>query len=57
MCDLTEVDYLPGQVVWVKLGSCWWPGEVKDIESLPEDMVRDFKKKPLAIVKFFGEDS
>lgn len=57
MCDLTEVDYLPGHIVWVKLGNCWWPGEVKDIDTLPEDMVKAFKKKPLAIVKFFTEDS
>ncbi|KAF4521075.1 hypothetical protein B566_EDAN012374 [Ephemera danica] len=57
MCELTEVPYMPGDVVWVKLGSCWWPGEVKDIDSLPEEITTALKKRPLAVVKFFGEDS
>ena len=57
MCELTQVTYMPGDVVWVKLGSCWWPGEVKDMDTLPEEIISNLKKKPLAVVKFFSEDS
>lgn len=60
MCDLTEVDYQKGDVVWVKLGSLWWPGLVHDYDSLPEDIKADtqaFKKQPIAFVKFFQEDN
>ncbi|VEN47691.1 unnamed protein product [Callosobruchus maculatus] len=47
--------YKDGEIVWVKLGPSWWPGEVKDLGSLPED-VATFKKPPLVVVKFFDED-
>lgn len=46
--------YVDGDIVWVKWGTCWWPGEVKDEGS--SDM-QEFKKPPLHIVKFFDEDS
>ncbi|XP_019768266.2 titin homolog isoform X1 [Dendroctonus ponderosae] len=49
--------YIKGDIVWVKLSGYWWPGEVKNEEDLPSDMLSDFKKRPLVIVKFFEEDS
>ncbi|PSN51401.1 hypothetical protein C0J52_04462 [Blattella germanica] len=57
MCEQTEVRYLEGDVVWVKLGSCWWPGSVKDVDQLPEEILVSLKKKPIAAVKFFQEDT
>ncbi|XP_022131153.2 uncharacterized protein LOC111004430 [Pieris rapae] len=57
MCDQTEVNYADGDVVWVKLGSCFWPGEVVGIEKLPADFITSFKKPPIAVVKFFQEDT
>ncbi|XP_063983023.1 mucin-2-like [Diachasmimorpha longicaudata] len=58
MCDQTEIRYLDGDVVWVKLGPCWWPGQVTGVDNLPEDLKVDFNKKPLiAAVKFFQENS
>ncbi|XP_034949242.1 titin homolog [Chelonus insularis] len=57
MCDQTEITYDDGEVVWVKLGACWWPGQVVGFENLPEDIQLEFKKKPLiAVVQFFQED-
>nr|XP_012232896.1 PREDICTED: uncharacterized protein LOC105678277 isoform X2 [Linepithema humile] len=58
MCEQTEINYLDGDVVWVKLGACWWPGQVTGLENLPEDIQTEFKKKPIiAAVKFFQEDT
>lgn len=57
MCDQTEVQYLPGEVVWVKLRALWWPGQVQDYNSLPEEITCSLRKRPIAIVKFFQEDS
>ncbi|XP_076231915.1 uncharacterized protein LOC143177693 isoform X2 [Calliopsis andreniformis] len=58
MCEQTEINYLDGDVVWVKLGACWWPGQVTGFHNLPEDIQNEFKKKPLiAAVKFFQEDT
>ncbi|XP_043262942.1 uncharacterized threonine-rich GPI-anchored glycoprotein PJ4664.02-like isoform X1 [Colletes gigas] len=58
MCEQTEISYLDGDVVWVKLGACWWPGQVTGFHNLPEDIQEEFKKKPLiAAVKFFQEDT
>lgn len=56
MCEQTEVNYLDGDIVWVKLGPCWWPGEVCDVSKLPVEIVKAFKKQPIAVVKFFQED-
>ncbi|XP_018561445.1 titin [Anoplophora glabripennis] len=56
MNEETRESYDSGEVVWVKLGSSWWPGEVKNAEELPSEVL-DFKKPPLVIVKFFDEDS
>ncbi|KAL4717237.1 hypothetical protein ACJJTC_017124 [Scirpophaga incertulas] len=57
MCEQTEINYLDGDVVWVKLGSCWWPGEVVGPEKLPPDLLPSFRKPPIAVVKFFQEDT
>ncbi|XP_043278032.1 mucin-17-like [Venturia canescens] len=58
MCDQTEINYLDGDIVWVKLGACWWPGQVTSFHNLPEDIQIEFQKKPLiAAVKFFQEDT
>ncbi|XP_044262220.1 titin-like [Tribolium madens] len=51
MTDDEGPKYKDGDIVWVKLGPCWWPGEVT--ENAPEDFTS--KKPPLAIVKFFNE--
>lgn len=56
MCEQTEVIYLEGDIVWVKLGPAWWPGEVKDFDKMEEDIKLAFKKPPIAVVKFFQED-
>ncbi|CAL1678062.1 unnamed protein product [Lasius platythorax] len=58
MCEQTEINYLDGDVVWVKLGACWWPGQVTGLHNLPEDIQVEFQKKPIiAAVKFFQEDT
>ncbi|GBP07639.1 hypothetical protein EVAR_2763_1 [Eumeta japonica] len=56
MCEQTEIHYLDGEVVWVKLGSCWWPGEVFGFDKLPPGVLSSFRKPPIAVVKFFQED-
>uniref|UniRef100_A0A1B6L1R5 PWWP domain-containing protein n=1 Tax=Graphocephala atropunctata TaxID=36148 RepID=A0A1B6L1R5_9HEMI len=57
MCDQTEVTYSSGDVVWVKLGPVWWPGQVQDYEKLPEEITANLRKKPIAVVKFFQEET
>ncbi|XP_014234667.1 muscle M-line assembly protein unc-89-like [Trichogramma pretiosum] len=58
MCDQTAIEYLDGDVVWVKLRSYWWPGQVISLEKLPKEIQAEFEKKPIiAAVKFFQEDS
>lgn len=51
----TTYTYKEGDIVWVKLGGTWWPGEVSDSGKLPPDV--EFKKPPLTVVKFFDEDT
>lgn len=55
MSEGSPLVYNEGDIVWVKLGPSWWPGEVIDLKSLPEDAVT-FKKPPLYVVKFFDEE-
>lgn len=59
--DSDAIDNAPvynrGDIVWVKLSGCWWPGEVKNVEDVPEESLSQFRKTPLVIVKFFDEDS
>ncbi|XP_039758466.1 uncharacterized protein LOC120632603 [Pararge aegeria] len=57
MSEQGEISYLDGDIVWVKLGSCWWPGEVVGPEKLPPDLLQSFRKPPIAVVKFFQEDT
>ncbi|XP_065226533.1 titin-like [Planococcus citri] len=57
MCDQTEVPYLAGNIVWVKLGPVWWPGKVCSEEEIPPEVLKELRKKPIAIVKFFQEES
>lgn len=56
MCDQTEIQYLDGDIVWVKLGPCWWPGEVWSENKLPEGTLQGLKKSPFAVVRFFEEE-
>lgn len=56
MCEQGETIYNAGDVVWVKMGSVWWPAEVMDQEKLSPDVIPAFKKPLIAIVKFFQED-
>ncbi|KAI4460083.1 hypothetical protein MML48_6g00017260 [Holotrichia oblita] len=57
MCEEeSSVTYNNGDVVWVKLGPCWWPGEIVQFDDLPTDITESFKKPPLAVVKFFDEE-
>lgn len=49
--------YKDGEVVWVKWGSMWWPGEVYHKERVPEDIITSLRKPVIAFVKFLQEDS
>lgn len=46
-----------GEIVWVKVSNSWWPGEVMGAERLTEEFLSSLRKKPLAVVKFFQEDT
>uniref|UniRef100_A0A182PH26 PWWP domain-containing protein n=1 Tax=Anopheles epiroticus TaxID=199890 RepID=A0A182PH26_9DIPT len=46
-----------GDIVWVKVSNSWWPGEVMGDARLSEEFLSSLRKKPLAVVKFFQEDS
>lgn len=50
-----NTEYQDGEVVWVKLGNCWWPGEVCSESRLPKGILSAVKKRPLVIVRFFKE--
>ncbi|XP_053951105.1 titin homolog [Anastrepha ludens] len=49
--------YKDGDIVWVKLGNNWWPGEVTGVQRQPEGLLKHLKKKPYCVVKFFQEDA
>ncbi|XP_058975079.1 uncharacterized protein LOC101894243 [Musca domestica] len=49
--------YKDGDIVWVKLGNNWWPGEVIDATRHPDGTVSHIKRKLYCIVKFFNEDA
>ncbi|KAK9871087.1 hypothetical protein WA026_011371 [Henosepilachna vigintioctopunctata] len=51
-----EVFYKPSDIVWVKLGPFWWPGEVVDKTKVPVEIIESLKKEPVAFVKFFDDD-
>uniref|UniRef100_A0A182NFM1 PWWP domain-containing protein n=1 Tax=Anopheles dirus TaxID=7168 RepID=A0A182NFM1_9DIPT len=52
-----EEDLADGDIVWVKVSNSWWPGEVIGERRLTEEFLSSLRKKPLAVVKFFEEDS
>lgn len=56
MSDDSEVFY-DGDVVWVKYKNFWWPGEVCGETRLPDGILESLRKKPIAVVKFFQEDT
>lgn len=57
MEEPTEVTHSDGDIVWVKLGPCWWPGQVCGFDKLPPGLLKSFRKTPIAVVKFFQEES
>lgn len=52
-----EGEYADGEIVWVKLSYCWWPGEILAGSRLTDEFLSTLKRRPLAVVKFFDEDS
>uniref|UniRef100_A0A182JRL6 PWWP domain-containing protein n=1 Tax=Anopheles christyi TaxID=43041 RepID=A0A182JRL6_9DIPT len=52
-----EEELSDGDIVWVKVSNSWWPGEVMGDSRLSEEFLSSLRKKPLAVVKFFQEDS
>lgn len=48
--------FADNSLVWVRLGQSWWPGSVVALDRCPQDFVRDLKKTPLAVIKFFEEN-
>lgn len=56
MCEQSQVNYNDGDIVWVKLGAMFWPGKVKDVDKLPEEILSGLRKKPIAAVQFFDEE-
>uniref|UniRef100_A0A182RXI9 PWWP domain-containing protein n=1 Tax=Anopheles funestus TaxID=62324 RepID=A0A182RXI9_ANOFN len=52
-----EDELSDGDIVWVKVSNSWWPGEVMGDSRLSEEFLSSLRKKPLAVVKFFQEDS
>jgi len=53
---MSDPRYKDGDVVWCKCGGLFWPGEVKGLSSLPEEIREGFLRTPLVVVKFFDED-
>jgi len=53
---MSDPRYVDGDVVWCKCGGLFWPGEVKGLSSLPEEIREGFLRMPLVVVKFFDED-
>ncbi|KAK2724730.1 uncharacterized protein LOC136033079 [Artemia franciscana] len=51
-----KVEFRASDLVWVKLSGCWWPGEVQDLKTVPEEVKEDLGDDCLAVVKFFDED-
>lgn len=48
--------YKDGEVVWVKWGTVWWPGEVWSNSRVPSDILTSLRKPVYAFVKFFQEE-
>lgn len=49
--------YHDGDIVWAKLGTFWWPAEVCGKEKLPDFFLKQTKRKPYCVVKFFKENT
>ncbi|XP_037817924.1 LOW QUALITY PROTEIN: protein split ends [Lucilia sericata] len=49
--------YKDGDIVWVKLGNNWWPGEVTGPNRHPEGLIKHLKRVPYCVVKFFNENT
>jgi hypothetical protein len=45
----------PDEVVWVKLNTIWWPGQLVKKTEWPDECSA-MKKQPIAVVRFFQED-
>lgn len=54
---MSDPPFIDGEVVWVKWGNCWWPGEVWDNSRVPADIITALRKPVIAFVKFFQEES
>jgi PWWP domain len=54
---MSDNHYKDGEVVWVKWGRDWWPGEVWSDERVPKDIPPSMRKSVIAFVKFFQEES
>lgn len=57
MSTLANISYSDGDVVWVRLSNSWWPGEVVGESRLPEGLLASLKKQPIAVVRFFQENT
>ncbi|KAG5682472.1 hypothetical protein PVAND_011823 [Polypedilum vanderplanki] len=54
---MSQSHYKDGEIVWVKWGNSWWPGEVWGTNRVPEDILSSLRKPVIAFVKFLQEDS
>ena len=52
-----KMSYNGGDIVWVKLSNSWWPSEVCLDENIPDGVLTSLKKRPIAVVKFFDEET
>jgi len=53
---MSDKKYKHKDVVWCKCGGLFWPGEVRGLDSLPDEIREGFLKAPKVVVKFFDED-
>lgn len=53
---MESATFSDGDVCWVKLGNCWWPGQVIGKSKWPEEAAQ-LRKPPIAVVRFFQEDT
>lgn len=53
--DYPDFPSQPDEVVWVKLSSIWWPGQLVKKEEWPEECLT-MKKVPIAVVRFFQKE-
>jgi len=53
---MSDSRYSHADLVWCKCGGLFWPGEVKSLQSLPEEIRNGFLRMPKVVVKFFDEE-